>query len=897
MTQTSTLARYPHYLTATVIAALTIVLIPASQAALKDGLVSYWPLDNVVGTKTPDLVSGYDLELANLTSADLVAGKVGSAFKFDNARQTMLRRISSPGEQLPINQHPAFTISFWANVTGTGQSDLRLFSEASTTDNNPLFNLGTASTGATGQLDYYFRQTGWGTVDHLKSEGEPLDGTWHHLAFVQQADGTRALYIDGKKDALELPAKADGTWRINTTTVGGILRANPTHWVTGLIDEVVLWSRALSEAELGQVVKEGLDSVFPPLTKGMAAYWPLDEVLGSKTPDLVSGYDLELANLTAADLVTGKVGKAFKFDNARQTMLRRISSPGEQLPINQHPAFTISLWANVTGTGQSDLRLFSEASTASNDPLFNLGTDSGGASGKLDYYFRQSGWTTVNHLKSEAEPLDGTWHHLAFVQQADGTRALYIDGTKDALEIPAKEAGAWRINTTTVGGILRANPTHWVTGLIDDVALWSRALSEAEIKTVVTTGTPVPFSKPQPLAIRSFKSDLPATAAGDKVILRWDVTKNVQVEIDQGIGDVTAKTVSGLGSTEVTLTSSKTFNLTLKRGTETISQTTTVVAISDVAAGWTLIDNFDRYNVGLLNGQGGWADLDAAEFSVVESGGNKFAAPNTGGSTAVLQLGTLTVAEGQERTLFFRAYLVGDESEPVRGQVALTDRPVRFGGDSGADIGPGAVISDEPGTGRQVGGYNGWQNPVELFDPALQPRTAYNIWVDIKNGPFNKDNSTTPPTNLDTGDTYSVHVAKDGTAQRTTIISNYAASRNPVGAADVGFTTPMLSRLILGGLGGHSTSTNLFFDDIYLSKSGYTTTVPRAFGFTVPVAAAPSALSIKAVAGGEIEITFGGGTLESTTSLPGGWTAVPNATASPYKTKPDTVARFYRVRQ
>jgi hypothetical protein len=886
-------SRFPFELLITL---LTTIFSFTAQAALKDGLVSYWPLDDVAGTKTPDLVSGYDLELVNLTAADVVAGKVGKAFKFENARQTMLKRVNSAGEQLPINKHPAFTISFWANVMGTGQSDLRLFAEANTADNNPLFNLGTASTGATGQLDYYLRQTGFATVDHLKTEKEPLDGTWHHLAFVQQSDGTRALYVDGVKDSVEIPAKPEGAWRFNTTTVGGILRANPTHWVTGLIDDVALWSRALSEAEVQQVVKEGLSSVFSPLTKGMVAYWPLDEVLGVKTPDVVSGYDLELVNLTAADVVAGKIGKAVKFENARQTMLKRVNSAGEQLPINQHPAFTVSFWANVMGTGQSDLRLFAEANTSDNNPLFNLGTASTGATGQLDYYFRQTGFTTVDHLKSEKEPLDGTWHHLAFVQQSDGTRALYGDGVKDAVEIPAKPAGAWRFNTTTVGGILRANPTHWVTGLIDDVALWSRALSEQEIKTVVTTGTPVPFSKPQPLAIRSFKSDLPASAVGGTAILRWDVTKNVQVEIDQGIGDVTAKTVSGLGSLEVPVSASRTYTLTLKRGAEQAKQTTTVAAISDVAKGWTLIDNFDRYNVGLLNGQGGWSDLDAAEFSVVEFNGNKFAAPNTGGSTAVMQLGPLTVAEGQERTLFFRAFLVGDESEPVRGQVALTDRPVRFGGDSGADIGPGAVISDESGAGRQVGGYNG-SNGIELFNPALESRTTYNVWVDIKNAPFSQDKSTTPPTNLDTGDTCTVHVQKDGATQRTTIFTGFLSSRNPVGAADVGFTTPHLTRLIMGGLGGHSTSTNLFFDDIYLSQSGFNSTVPRAFGFTVPVAetAKPPTLAIKRV-GAELEITWSAGTLESTTTLTSGWTAVANA-VSPLKVKPDVAQRFYRAKQ
>jgi hypothetical protein len=877
-----------HGAAATVVGALALMM--SAQAALKDGLVAYWPLDNVVGTKTPDLVSGYDMELANLTAADLVNGKQGKAFKFDNARQTMLKRISSPGEQLPINQHPAFTISFWANVTGTGLSDLRLFSEGNTAVNDPLFNLGTHNGGASGQLDFFFRQSGWTTVDHLKSDLEPLDGTWRHLAFVQQADGSRALYVDGVVDTVEIPAKAAGSWNVNTTSIGGILRANPTHWLTGLMDEVVLWNRALSETEVKQVVNEGLVSVFPPLAQGMVAYWPLDEVIGVKTPDLVSGYDMELANLTAADLVDGKRGKAFKFENARQTMLKRISSPGEQLPINQHPAFTISFWANVTGTGLSDLRLFSEGNTAVNDPLFNLGTHNGGASGQLDFFFRQSGWTTVDHLKSDLEPLDGTWHHVAFVQLADGSRALYVDGVKDTVEIPAKAGGTWNVNTTSIGGILRANPTHWLTGLMDDVALWNRALSEAEIASVVKDGTPVPFSKPQPLAIRSFKADLPAVALGDSVWLRWDVTKNVQVEIDQGVGDVTAMTVSGLGSMAVPVPGSRTFTLTLKRGTESVSAQVAVAAIDGIASGWTLIENFDRYPVGLLNGQGGWADLDAVDFSVVNVNGNRMVGANAGDATAVLRLGPLTVKEGQQNTLFFRVYQASDEFEMAKGTVALTDRNVRFGSDvggAGNDIGPGAIFSNEYGFGLMVGGANGNGAPVDFLEPILNYMTVYNVWVDIKNGPFPEDQTST-------GDTYSIYVAKDGTAQRTTMLTDYVSARGQ-GQADVGFATKDLDKLIVGGLNGTSTTTNLFFDDIYLSKSGYNSTVPRAFGFTTPVTPQAPTLAI-GLSGGQVQITFAGGTLESASSVTGGWAAVSGAT-SPYRVAPQDAQRFYRVKQ
>ncbi len=806
----------------------------SSAFPLSRGMVAYWPLDEVAGSKTPDLMSGYDLELRSLTAADLVPGKVGKAFHFDNTRETMLTRIHIPGEQLPIHQHPAFTATFWIKVAGAGLNDLRIFSEASTANSYPLFSLGTPRNGDPGPLDFYLRQTRWEMVDHLQTQREPLDGAWHHLAFVQQEGGARAFFIDGVRDPVALPAKEGGDWRLDTTSIGGILRASPSHWMTGTIDDVALWNRALTEPEITQAVSEGLNGAFA-LRRGMVAYWPLDEVAETRTPDLMSRYDLELHNLTAADLVAGKVGKAFHFDSTRQTMLTRIHSPGEQLPINQHPAFTVAFWIKAAGAGLADLRMVSEASTTDSYPLFSLGTPLGGDSGRVNFYLRQSPWELAGHLLTQREPLDGTWHHLAYVQQRGGLRALFIDGEQDPVALPPQGAADWRLDTTSIGGILRANATHWITGEIDDVALWSRTLSAAEIGAVMTNGTPVPPGKPHPLAIRFFKADSPAVAAGDSVTLRWDVTRNVEVEIDQGIGSVTEKTISGLGSAEVAIPLTRTFTLTLRRGAESVSASATVAAIDGIDPGWMLIDNFDRYPVGLLAGNGGWYDLDAVDFSVVEHQGNRCLAPNAGDAAAMLPLRVLAVAEGQERTLFFRVYLAGN-SEPVRGQVALTDRRQSSGTEVGTNVGPGAVISDERGI-RLVGGYHGHQNTLDFgqLEPVLEPDTPYNVWVDIKNGPFTKDASANPPVEIDTGDTYSIHVAKDGASHRTTVISNYPASRDPVGLADRGFTQPVLDKLVIGALAGHSGTTNLFLDDIYLSKSGYNSTVPRALGFTEPV--------------------------------------------------------------
>ena len=57
---------------------------------------------------------------------------------------------------------------------------------------------------------------------------------------------------------------------------------------------------------------------------------------------------------------------------------------------------TITMWVNVVGEGQNDLRVFSEGNTENSNPLFNIEVlINGGADGSVDFYsLRQSGWTT-----------------------------------------------------------------------------------------------------------------------------------------------------------------------------------------------------------------------------------------------------------------------------------------------------------------------------------------------------------------------------------------------------------------------------------------------------------------------------------------------------------------------
>ena len=225
-----------------------------------------------------------------------------------------------------------------------------------------------------------------------------------------------------------------------------------------------------------------VNSSVPDSTSRMVAYWPLDQTPDDLiTPDLgPNGYDLSLTNMTSANFVTDEGRQAAQFDSGMQTILGRIHSPGDDLPITQHEVYTISMWVKVNGAGQNDLRIFSEGSTTNGTPLYNLGTHNTGADSSLDSYIRPAGGP--GHEYSDGQPLDGVWRHIAVTgNDHTDTLQVYIDGVLDTSNITFRSLIGTEIDTTSIGGILRADPSHWVTGLVDDVSLWSKILSPTEI--------------------------------------------------------------------------------------------------------------------------------------------------------------------------------------------------------------------------------------------------------------------------------------------------------------------------------------------------------------------------------------------------------------------------------
>lgn len=292
------------------------------------------------------------------------------------------------------------------------------------------------------------------------------------------------------------------------------------------------------------------------IRQGLVAYWPLDTTDGVTTPDASPfGNHMNLSNMDASNFVPGRFGSAARF-NGVDEMLNIIYpvGAGNGLPIHGARRYTVMLWVNGVGSAQGDRRVFSEGSMTATAPLFSIGTDNAAVPARtnvVDMYVRNDANSAIfNHRKSVGMGFDGTWHHIAWVEE-DGTGRLYIDGQLDVMTFTNARAGVFTFNTIALGALQRATPASFYNGLIDDAALWERPLSQAEIQEVMNNSLPTPIPQLAPyIDVQPVGGN---RGPGDRLILNVRATGNRplsyqwfkdEVAIENAIG--TSHTVSAI---------------------------------------------------------------------------------------------------------------------------------------------------------------------------------------------------------------------------------------------------------------------------------------------------------------------------------------------------------------
>jgi hypothetical protein len=153
------------------------------------------------------------------------------------------------------------------------------------------------------------------------------------------------------------------------------------------------------------------------------------------------------------------------------------------------PEYSVALWFQVTGgSGQRDILAAYRPTGYVYGTLLEVGTD-----GQLRYLHRAPiAATGGTDLYSNMNYSDGAWYHVGIVKSADAM-TIYVNGMPAATAANATPFDQ-AVQKLALGVLRSEEPSRYFPGLMDELSLYSRALSDAEMASLA--GRTKPFDKP-----------------------------------------------------------------------------------------------------------------------------------------------------------------------------------------------------------------------------------------------------------------------------------------------------------------------------------------------------------------------------------------------------------------
>jgi PKD repeat protein len=301
----------------------------------------------------------------------------------------------------------------------------------------------------------------------------------------------------------------------------------------------------------------------PDAADGPVLHWPLDEVSGSIASELTLADDFSLSGSPSWLPGAGQVAGALDFDGVNDYGQLDDVDASPVVPCQSGATtqrFSITAWINPVNLDDRRPILAKQGTLVGGSQrgfMFSAGTASGDRRLEIEI-FSGDGAGEKSSLVS-AQPLDvGRWQHVAitydFVSDGTSLLSLFVDG----VEVGALTSAVGPLQGTpqplTLGRYFWSSGySRYFDGQLDDVRVYDRALSQAEIITVINEtdpGNPVASFE---AVVTEFDVALDASASFDPargiISYSWDFGDG-----SSGTGVTTSNTYATVGLKTITLT-------------------------------------------------------------------------------------------------------------------------------------------------------------------------------------------------------------------------------------------------------------------------------------------------------------------------------------------------------
>lgn len=434
--------------------------------------------------------SGYDGQIKvyyttpATTVKKAVPGRLGSAMEFDGVDDY----IDISGVAASIDETKG-TIAAWvyiptSELDGSGSGIVEV-GDNSTNNDWIGFRMDTSD-----RIQARYKHGG--TSHSITKAASSHADQWTHIAFTWDTNDDLVLYINGEQSGSTGTKTGDITGGlIDQAFIGNEAEGTPNQYFSGRIDDVRIYDRAISTdealrlAQLGMTTHIGVTPPENPNTSGdLVGHWTFDGkyVEGTTTASSTVGSAHGTINGTDISISTpGKIGSAFKFDGVNDYV--DISGVAGSVDETQG---SIAAWVYVPSAEldgvSSGIVSIGDANSGSDRVSFRT-TNSDKIA--FDYEFSN----TTKRLSVSAVTYADQWVHLVGTWDSDGNSSFYVNGALSTG--PTARGGTISgglLDQATIGVDAESTPNMFFKGRVDDVRIYSVALSATEVQRLYETG-------------------------------------------------------------------------------------------------------------------------------------------------------------------------------------------------------------------------------------------------------------------------------------------------------------------------------------------------------------------------------------------------------------------------